>query len=463
MAEFDYDLFVIGGGSGGVRAGRLAASMGNKVGIAEEFRYGGTCVIRGCVPKKLMVYASHFRESFEDSAGFGWEPGNSSFDWSKLIANKDREITRLEGMYRGGLDNAKAEIFDTRAILEGKNQVRLLNEDRVVTAKRILIAVGGTPLRLAQIPGEEMCITSDDVFDLKKQPKSVVIFGGGYIAVEFAGIFNGLGTDTTLVYRGDRILRKFDNDLRGSLHEEYEKKGIRIICNAVPERISRQRDNELSVSLSNGEIVNAEQAMLAIGRIPLTEGLGLDAAGVERRWSGHIAVDEYSKTNVEGIWAVGDVSDRVPLTPVAIHESMCFIETEFKNNPTTPDHDLIATAVFSQPEIGTVGLGEDEAAERYKNLDIYLTRFRPMKHTLSGRDEKTMMKIIVCGNSDKVLGMHILGEAAGEMAQILGILLKMNATKSDFDRTMAIHPTAAEELVTMYEPSYRIANGKRID
>ncbi len=462
MSQFDYDLFVIGGGSGGVRAGRLAASMGHKVGIAEEYRYGGTCVIRGCVPKKLMVYAAHFHESFEDASGFGWQVGERRFDWKKLIANKDVEIDRLEGLYKKGLGNARADIFESRAVLSGKHHVHLLNEDKTITARRILIAVGGTPARLTDVAGEELCITSDDVFHLDEQPRSIVIFGGGYIAVEFACIFAGLGTQTTLVYRGDKILRGFDLDIREALQEEMVKKGITVICGAVPERITRKGDAQLSVSLSNGKIVEADQAMLAIGRKPLTEGLGLDKAGVERSWSGHIVVDEFSRTNIESIWAVGDVSDRVPLTPVAIHESMCFIETEFKNNPTRPDHELIATAVFSQPEIGTVGLSEEDAAEHSKNLDIYLAKFRPMKHTLSGRDEKMLMKIIVCGDSDKVLGVHVMGEGAGEMSQLLGIALKSGATKTDFDRTMAVHPTAAEELVTMYQPTYSIVEGKRV-
>ena len=467
MTNFDYDLFVIGGGSGGVRAGRLASSMGKRVGIAEQYRYGGTCVIRGCVPKKLMVYASHFHESFEDCAGFGWNLGPREFDWTKLIANKDSEIARLEGLYRKGLDNAKADIFDTRAVLEGKHHVRLVDQDRVVSAEKILIAVGGTPARLADLPGHELCITSDDVFHLDQQPRAIVIFGGGYIAVEFACIFAGLGTHTTLVYRGDQILRRFDKDVRASLQEEMIKKGIRVICGANPHSISANKDDSkggnLSIALTNGEVIAADQAMLAVGRKPTTGQMGLDLAGVDLDRAGHIVVDEYSKTNIDNIWAVGDVTNRVQLTPVAIHEAMCFIETEFKNNPTAPDHELIATAVFSQPEIGTVGLGEDEAAERYRDVKVFLAKFRPMKHTLSGRDEKMMMKIIVCGESDLVLGVHILGEGAGEMAQILGIVLKAGATKNDFDRTMAVHPTASEELVTMYQPSYSIVDAKRVD
>jgi glutathione reductase (NADPH) len=462
MDQFDYDLFVIGGGSGGVRAGRLASSMGNKVGIAEEYRYGGTCVIRGCVPKKLMVYASHFHDSFEDAEGFGWSVGEYRFDWTKLIANKDTEIARLEGLYRKGLDTAKADIFDTRAVLEGKHSVRLLSEDRAVTARRILIAVGGTPSRLADLPGEEYCITSDDVFHLDARPGSIVIFGGGYIAVEFACIFAGLGTKTTLVYRGDKILRGFDIDLRLSLQAEMRKRGIRVVCETIPQHVSRKGDGGLSITLDNGEVVDADQAMLAVGRKPQTQNLGLELAGVECNWSGHIAVDEYSKSNVDSIWAVGDVSDRVQLTPVAIHEAMCFVETEFKHNPTAPDHDLIATGVFSQPEIGTVGLSEVEAAERHGNLNVFAAKFRPMKHTLSGRDEQMLMKIIVEEESELVIGVHILGEGAAEMAQILAIALKSGVTKSDFDRTMAVHPTASEELVTMYEPSYRVVGGKRV-
>jgi len=466
MAEFDYDLFIIGGGSGGVRAGRVAASLGQKVGIAEEYRYGGTCVIRGCVPKKLMVYASHFNESFEDAAGFGWQVGDSHFDWSTLIANKDVEIDRLEGLYRRGLSNAKAEIFDSRAVLEGKHEVRLLNGNRVVSAKRIMIAVGGTPLRLEKMPGSQLCIASDEVFHLDKQPKSIVIVGGGYIAVEFAGIFAGLGTKTTLVYRGDKILRGFDNDLRETLREEMVKKGIEVILEDVPVSVSPagpgESDGALQVTLNDGRKLSADQVMLAVGRKPLTEDLGLERAGVECKPSGHIIVDQYSRTNVDNIWAVGDVTDRVPLTPVAIHESMCFIETEYKDNPTTPDHDLIATAVFSQPEIGTVGLSEEEAVASYDKLNIFLAKFRPMKHTLSGRDEKMLMKIIVCGETDVVVGVHILGESAGEMAQLLAIAMKSGATKKDFDRTMAVHPTAAEELVTMYQPTYRIEAGQRL-
>ncbi len=463
MTQFDYDLFVIGGGSGGVRAGRVVASMGNRVAIAEEYRYGGTCVIRGCVPKKLMVYASHFHESFEDAAGFGWSVGESSFDWEKLIANKDQEIDRLEGLYKKGLSNADADIFETRAVLEGPNQVRLLNENRVVSAKRIMIAVGGTPSSLKGVEGADLCINSDDVFHLDRQPKSIAIFGGGFIAVEFACIFAGLGTKTTLVYRGDKILRGFDHDIRENLQEEMIKKGINVICGANATKFEETNDGGVTITLDNSDCLHVDKAMLAVGRKPLTDDLGLDKVGVEINETGHIEVDSFSKTNVSSIWAVGDVTDRVPLTPVAIHESMCFIETEYKNNPTMPDHELVATAVFSQPEIGTVGLSEEDAVLKLGDVDIFLAKFRPMKHTLSGRDEKMMMKLVVDAKNDQVVGVHVMGEGAGEMSQLLAIALKSGATKSDFDRTMAVHPTASEELVTMYQPSYRIVDGKRVD
>lgn len=462
MSDFDYDLFVIGGGSGGVRAGRLAASMGHRVAIAEEYRYGGTCVIRGCVPKKLMVYASHFPEHFEDAAGFGWQVGQATFDWSKFIAAKDQEIARLEGLYRKGLENAEAQIFDTRAVLTGPQSVRFEKSGETVTAEKILIAVGGTPSRLQNIDGEELCITSNEVFHLENMPSSIVIFGGGYIAVEFASIFSGLGCDTTLVYRGDTILRGFDLDIRMHLQDTLMHHGVNVICGANPERFVRDKKGQIETVLDNGTVLKTDQAMLAIGRKPLTAGLGLDAAGVKQAWSGHIVVDEYSKTNVDSVWAVGDVTDRVALTPVAIHESMCFIETEFKNNPTTPDHAQIATAVFSQPEIGTVGYSEEDAIEHHGDLEVYVAKFRPLKATLSGREDKMLMKIIVCAGSDKVVGVHVMGEGAGELAQVLGIAVKAGVTKADFDRTMAVHPTASEELVTMYSPSYRVIDGKRV-
>lgn len=462
MADFDYDLFVIGGGSGGVRSARLAASLGKRVAIAEEYRFGGTCVIRGCVPKKLFVYASQYHEHFEDAVGYGWSVGETSFNWKKLIAAKDKEIARLEGLYRKGLESAGAEILETRAELAGPNSVRLVKNGRVVTAERIVIAVGGAPNPHASLPGHELCISSNEAFHLEELPRSIVIAGGGYIAVEFANIFHGLGVDTTLIYRGKEILSRFDQDMRRGLHEAMETKGIRILCHDVIEAVEKTPADGLRVTTKNNGTLSADQVMLALGRDPNTSGLGLEAAGVVTNERGAIVVDAYSRTNVPGIFAFGDVTDRVQLTPVAIHEAMCFIETEYKNNPTRPDHDLIATAVFSQPEIGTVGLSEEEAARRYPEIEVYRAQFRPMKATLSGRNEKMIMKLIVNAADRKVIGAHVLGHDAGEMAQLLGITLKAGCTKDDFDRTMAVHPTAAEEFVTMYTPSYRVRNGERV-
>ena len=462
MTEFDYDLFVIGGGSGGVRAARLAAGLGKKVAIAEEFRFGGTCVIRGCVPKKLLVYASQFHEHFEDARGYGWSVGDTAFDWPTLIANKDREIDRLEGLYRRGLENAGAEIIASRAELSGPNSVLIKATGQTVTAKHILIAVGGRANPHAALPGHELCISSNEAFHLEELPKAILIAGGGYIAVEFANIFHGLGVETTLIYRGTEILSRFDQDMRRGLHAAMEQKGIRILCHEVFSRIERGSDGRLLAHTSQGKTLAADQVMLALGRDPNTDGLGLEAAGVKTGHKGEILVDAYSRTNVENIYAVGDVTDRVQLTPVAIHEAMCLIQTLYHDNPTSPDHDMIATAVFSQPEIGTVGLSEDEAAKHFDALEIYRAEFRPMKATLSGRAEKMIMKIVVNADDRTVLGVHILGHEAGEMAQLLGIALKAGCTKDDFDRTMAVHPTASEELVTMYQPSYLVKGGARV-
>ncbi len=451
MSEFDYDLFVIGGGSGGVRAARIAAGHGAKVAIAEEYRYGGTCVIRGCVPKKLLVYASKFSEEFEDAAGFGWTTGDASFDWTKLIANKDREIDRLNQVYMTNLEKAGVEMFHTRAELRDAHSVKLLSEDRHVTARYILIATGAKANVDPGVPGVKHAITSNEAFHLDEFPKRVVIAGGGYIAVEFAGIFNGMGVETTQVYRRDMILRGFDQDLRESLTEEMTKKGVRIVTGQVFTDIAKGSDG-LQVTLSGGEVLNADQVMFAIGRDPYTSGLGLENAGVELDGKGAVKVDAYSKTNVDHIYAVGDVTNRINLTPVAIREGHAFADTVFGNKPVAVDHSNVASAVFSQPEIGTVGLTEHQARERFENVVVFRSKFRPMKHTLSGRDERMLMKVIVDRQTDKVLGCHIMGPDAGEMAQLLGIAIKMGATKADFDATMAVHPTAAEELVTMREP-----------
>lgn len=462
MSSFDYDLFVIGGGSGGVRSARLAAALGKRVAIAEEYRYGGTCVIRGCVPKKLLVYASQFPEHFEDAAGYGWTVGEASFDWTALIAAKDKEISRLEGLYRKGLETSGAEVLVTRAELTGPNSVRLVKTGVEVTAERILIAVGGSANPHAALPGHELCITSNEAFHLDILPRSILIAGGGYIAVEFANIFHGLGVDTTLIYRGKEILSRFDLDMRRGLHEAMEAKGIKIVLQDVIEEVTRTPAGGLLARTLQGASIAVDQVMLALGRDPNTKGLGLDAAGVAVNERGAIVVDDYSRTNVDSIFALGDVTDKVQLTPVAIHEAMCFIETQYKGHPTSPDHELIATAVFSQPEIGTVGLSEEDAAKKFAEIEVYRAQFRPMKATLSGRSEKTIMKLIVNAADRKVVGAHILGHEAGEMAQLLGITLKAGCTKDDFDRTMAVHPTASEELVTMYTPSYRIRNGERI-
>ncbi|WP_137131278.1 glutathione-disulfide reductase [Rhizobium sp. FY34] len=463
MTAYDYDLFVIGGGSGGVRSARLAASMGKKVAIAEEYRFGGTCVIRGCVPKKLFVYASQFHEHFEDAAGYGWTVGESRFDWKTLVAAKDKEIARLEGLYRRGLENAGAELIDSRAELIDAHTIRLVKTAKQVTAERIIIATGSVANPHEALPGSEFCITSNEAFHLDALPKSILIAGGGYIAVEFANIFHGLGVDTTLIYRGREILSRFDHDMRQGLHKAMEDKGIRIILTDIIEEVTQSPAGGVSARTKAGATIVADQIMLALGRDPNTAGLGLEAAGVAMNERGAIIVDAYSRTNVAHIFALGDVTDRVQLTPVAIHEAMCFIETEYKNNPTAPDHDLIATAVFSQPEIGTVGLSEEEAAKKFDEIEIYRAEFRPMKATLSGRAEKMIMKLIVNAADRKVVGAHILGHEAGEMAQLLGISLKAGVTKDDFDRTMAVHPTASEELVTMYKPNYRLRNGERVE
>lgn len=462
MATYDYDLFVVGGGSGGVRAARVAAALGKRVAIAEEYRLGGTCVIRGCIPKKLFVYASQFREYFKDAAGYGWSIGPSSFDWQTLLANTNREITRLESLYRKNVAASGATILDTHAQLVDAHTIWLLAERRNVTADQILIATGSRPAPFPSLPGHEHCINSNDIFHLEHLPKSILIGGGGYIAVEFANILHGLGVETTLIYRGKEILNRFDDDVRKGLHEAMINKGIKIICHAVAEKVVHQNDDRLKVWLNSGESHTVDQFLLAMGRTPNTQALGLEAAGVETSKDGAIVVDRYSRTNVSNIWAIGDVTNRVQLTPVAIHEAMCFVETAFNNNPSAPDHDLIPTAVFSQPEIGTVGLPEHEAAQRFKKLKIYRTSFLPMRNTLAGRYEKMLMKLIVDACSNKVVGAHVMGPDAGEMAQVLGIALKAGVTKDDFDRTMALHPTAAEELVTMYRPTYQINNGERM-
>ena len=450
MDKADYDLFVIGAGSGGVRAARIAAGHGAKVAIAEDSRVGGTCVIRGCVPKKLLVYASRFADDFEDARGFGWQVESPVFDWPRLIAAKDKEIARLETLYRATLDRMGVDIIAERAEVAGRNAVRLKASGRTVGARKILIATGGKPSLGEPIPGLEHVITSNEAFDLKELPARIAIYGGGYIAVEFAGIFAGLGVETMLVYRGDKILRGFDEDLRDALTGAYAKRGIRILTGRTFSRVEKA-GAELVGHLDDGAKIAADQIMFAIGRAPNTAGLGLEAAGVERAWNGHVVVNEYSKSSVDSIFAVGDVTDRAALTPVAIREGHAFADTEFGGKPRMIEHTLIPTAVFSTPEIASVGLPEHLAAERCGRLDVFKAAFRPLKATLSGRDEMMLMKLIVDGESGKIVGCHVLGEDAAEIIQMAAIALRLGATKGDFDATMALHPTAAEELVTMRE------------
>ena len=449
MADFDFDLFVIGGGSGGVRAGRMAAMAGQRVAVAEEYRFGGTCVIRGCVPKKLMVYASSFSEAFEDAAGFGWTVGPRSFDWATLIANKDKEITRLEGLYEKGLLSNDATTFHSRAEVVDPHTVRIVAEDRTVSAKHILIATGGTPY-VPELEGHEHVITSNEIFHLPEQPKRAIIIGGGYIACEFAGILNGLGTEVTLSYRSELFLRGFDREVREHVAEEMRAKGIRILFETTPQRVVKETDG-LRVDLDTGEALKGDIVMMATGRIANTTGLGLEAAGVKLRQNGAVEVDDWSQTNVPSIYAVGDVTGRLDLTPIAIREGAAFVETVFNGNPTKPDHALVPTAIFTQPEIGTLGMTEEVAAMEHE-IEVYVSTFRPMIATLSGRQEKMLMKLIVEKASQKVLGVHVVGHGAGEMIQMAGVAVKMGATKADFDRTVAVHPTAAEELVTMKVP-----------
>jgi glutathione reductase (NADPH) len=447
-AQTDYDLFVIGAGSGGVRAARIAAGYGATVAIAEEYRVGGTCVIRGCVPKKLLVYASRFADEFHEAAGFGWTVGEPTFDWPTLIANKDREITRLEGLYAANLTRAKVTIHKSRAVLTGPKTVRLA-DGQTITAKTILIATGGTP-RHDAFPGHELTISSNDAFDLPALPKRIVVVGGGYIAVEFAGIFNGLGVETTLIYRGEKVLRGFDEDMRDGLTEALIRRGIKVITGQTIAAVADRPDGK-HVTLSDGTSITADQVMLAIGRSPAVAGLGLEAAGVKLGARGEIPVDDYSQTNVPSIFAVGDVTDRANLTPIAIREGHAFADSVFGAKPTRVDHALIPTAVFSTPEIGTVGLSEADARKAGHELDIYKANFRPMKATLSGATDRMIMKLVVDAVSQRVLGCHVLGPDAGEIIQMAAIALQLGATKADFDRTVALHPSAAEELVTMRE------------
>jgi len=452
MPQFDYDLFVIGAGSGGVRASRISAAFGARVAIAEHYRVGGTCVIRGCVPKKLLAYASHFHEDFEDAAGYGWTVSGSSFSWPILIANKNREIERLEGIYAKLLENSKVTVHRGQAALIDTHTIRV--GDRQVTADNILVATGGWP-NLPQIPGIEHCITSNEAFELAVQPGRVLIVGGGYIAVEFAGIFRGLGSKVTVSYRGEQILRGFDEDVRRHLSQEIGKKGIEIELRSNVRGVEKMPDGTLRATILSGQTertIDCDAVMYATGRRPVTKGLGLEEAGVRLDDDGGIVVDEYGRSSVPGIFAVGDVTNRIALTPVAIREGQGVATTLFGGGaPVRIDHTDVPSAVFSQPPVGTVGLTEAQATASFDQVEIYQADFRPMKATLSGRDERTMMKLIVDAKSQRVLGAHMVGGDAPEIIQGIGIAVKAGLTKQQFDATVGIHPTAAEELVTMRE------------
>ena len=448
MADYDYDMITIGGGSGGVRASRFSAQRyGKKTAVIENMRIGGTCVMRGCVPKKLLVYGAHFAEDFEDAAGFGWDVGASKHHWPKLMAAKRKELDRLEDVYHRLLREAGVdEITGTGKIVDA-HTVEV--EGKTYTAEHILVATGGWPT-LPDVPGIEHAITSNEALDLEDLPDRIVIVGGGYIAVEFAGIFNALGADVTIIIRAENVLRGFDQTMRDALRDELHKKGIKVLSECQVKSIEKS-DSGYSLRLDQVDFIEADLVMYATGRAPNTKGIGLEDAGVEMDKNGAIIVDAYSKTSVDSIYAIGDVTDRIQLTPVALAEGMALAHTLFGNHPTSVEYDNVPSAVFSMPPISTVGMTETEARKDH-DVDIYQSRFRPMKHTLSGREEHSVMKLIVDKKTDKILGAHMMGADAPEIIQGIGIAIKAGATKADFDHTIGIHPTAAEEFVTMREP-----------
>lgn len=444
-----YDFFVIGAGSGGVRSSRLAAATGAKVAIAEELRVGGTCVLRGCVPKKLLVIGSHFAEDFEDARAYGWDlPGEPTLDWPRLIAAKNRELDRLHGIYLGILERNKVTLVDGRATVTGPNSVRVGPRD--ITADNILVATGGWP-HMPAIPGIEHAITSNEALELPRLPKKIAIVGSGYIALEFAGIFNAMGSEVTVIFRADRVLRGFDSDVRLCLQDEMAKKGVEFLSRTQVTAITRHAAGTLDLALDNGETLSCDEVLYATGRAPNTRGLGLEEAGVELTGNGAVKVDAYSQTSVTSIHAIGDVTDRMALTPVAIAEAHCLIDTLFRGNKRAMEYENIPSAVFSQPSVATVGLSEEEASRRFGDIHVYITRFKSLRNTLTGRDEKTMMKLVVKEDDQRVVGAHMVGPDAPEIIQGVAIAVTCGATKADFDRTIGIHPTAAEEFVTMRE------------
>ncbi|MCG8422452.1 MAG: glutathione-disulfide reductase [Proteobacteria bacterium] len=446
MAQFDYDLFVIGGGSGGVRAARAAGQSGARVAIAEEHRYGGTCVIRGCVPKKILVYASEYGHELSDAAAYGWNTGPVSFDWARLIANKDKEIDRLNGIYIGLLERSGVEVMNGRAVLSDPHTLDI--DGNRVTARIILIATGARPLELG-VPGQELAISSNEAFHLPELPERITVVGGGYIGVEFAHIFSGLGASVTLVHHRDRVLRGFDEDIRIAIMDGLDHHGIELRMNEEVGALARRADGAIDVTLKSGAEFSTDLVMSSIGRVPNTSEMGLEGAGVTLGGRGAVVVDRYSRTSVDHIYAVGDCTDRVNLTPVAIREGQAFVDTVFHDRPTAFDHSGIATAVFAQPPAGTVGLTEAEAREQFGEVDIYKSTFRPLRHTISGRGERAMMKLVVDARSDRVLGVHVVGIDAAEIIQSVAIAVTMGATKAQFDAVVAVHPTTAEELVLM--------------
>ena len=443
-SQYDYDLFVIGAGSGGVRASRISAAGGAKVGICEDNRIGGTCVLRGCIPKKLLVYAAHYGHDFHDAEAYGWDPVSPAHDWNKLIDAKNAETDRLNGIYINLLNGPGVDIREARGRFVDAHT--LMVGDEKVTADKILVATGGWPF-VPDIPGKEYAITSNEALDLAWRPQRMLIVGGGYIAVEFAGVFAGLGSDVTMVVRS-QLLRGFDRDLADELDQALVHDGVSMQHGVNVVRIEKTAGG-LKAHLDNGEAIMCDTIMYATGRHPNTRDMGLEEAGVKLGKGGEILVDEYSQTSAGNIYAIGDVTDRMNLTPVAIHEAMCLIKTLYEGTPTAPVYESIATAVFSTPPIGTVGLTEEEARAKYGKVDIYKSRFRPLKHTLTKRDHFSFMKLIVDRASDRVLGAHMIGDDSAEIAQGLGIALKCGATKAQFDSTIGIHPTAAEEFVTM--------------
>jgi glutathione reductase (NADPH) len=447
---YDYDLFVIGAGSGGVRASRLAAMSGAKVAVAEEYRTGGTCVVRGCIPKKYMVYASEFGSAITHAKGYGWNVENATYDHNLFMDRMHREIDRLSGIYARNLRNLGAEIIEERVEFVDAHTLKLVMSGRTVTAKKILIATGGSPIMPRDVEGIDLGISSNEMFHLDEIPEHIVIIGGGYIAVEFAGIMRGLGARVCLVYRGETVLRGFDDDVRTHVHDELKRKGVRVITHASPKAIAKD-DGKLKVTLSNGESVTADKVLFAVGREPHTRGLGLEKAGVKVNDKGAVEVDGYSRSSTAHIFAVGDVTDRLNLTPVAIREAQAFAQTEYMNLPTQFDHADVPIAVFAQPPVGVVGMTEAEARRQFGQVDIYKTRFRPMKDMLTGDEERVLMKIVVRAEDERVVGVHIVGPDAPEIIQAVAIAVKMGATKADFDRTCALHPSIAEELVTLRE------------